>query len=143
MKITQVSVFLDNRKGRLAEVTNVMAAAGVDIRSLSLADASDFGILRLIVSDPGKCQALLKEHGFVAQLTEVLAVEIEDKPGGLARVLTILDAGGTNVEYMYAFVEKKRDNAVVIFKTADAAATAGVLAGAGIPLVGPDGLERL
>ena len=119
MFIKQVSVFIENRAGRLAEVSKKLASEGVNIRSLSLADSSDFGVLRLIVDEPEHCVKTLTQAGFIAQLTEVLALEIEDRPGGLDRVLSLFSENAINVEYMYAFVEKKAGNAIVIFKTGD------------------------
>ncbi|MCK4597567.1 ACT domain-containing protein, partial [bacterium] len=107
MNIKQVSVFLENKKGRLAEVTALLARQGVNIRALSLADTADFGVLRLIVSDSVKCFNVLKKNDFVAQMTDVIAVEIDDQPGGLNRVLAVFDKSDINIEYMYAFVEKK------------------------------------
>ena len=112
----QISVFLENKKGRLAEVTALIAREGINIRALALADTADFGVLRLIVNDPEKCFAVLKGGGFVAQQTEVIAVEVPDRPGGLGRILSVFDRHGLNIEYMYAFLEKKSDNAIVIFR---------------------------
>lgn len=108
MRVEQISVFLENRAGRLAEITRVLGEAGVNIRALSLADTSDFGILRLIVSDNDKAKAALKERGFTVGKTNVVAVEVEDKPGGLNRILELLSNQSINVEYMYAFVSTLR-----------------------------------
>ena len=116
MHVEQISIFIENKFGRLAEVTRVLGDAGVNIRTLSLADTSDFGILRLIVNDTEKAKSVLKEKGFTVSKTEVVAVEIPDRPGGLADILQVLDAGGINVEYMYAFVERCGENAVMIFR---------------------------
>ncbi|MBN1409252.1 MAG: ACT domain-containing protein [Spirochaetales bacterium] len=119
MDIKQISVFLENKKGRLAEVTGILAKEGINIRALALADTAEFGILRLIVNDTDKAVDVLKDNNFVAQKTDVIAVEIEDKPGGLSLILKIFDENGINIEYMYAFVEKKANNAIVIFKIDD------------------------
>ena len=119
MRVEQISVFLENRAGRLAEITRVLGEAGVNIRALSLADTSDFGILRLIVSDNDKAKAALKEHGFTVGKTNVVAVEVEDKPGGLHRILELLSQQSINVEYMYAFVQQTGENAVIIFRFDD------------------------
>ena len=116
MKVEQISIFIENKSGRLAEVTRILGEAGVNIRALSLADTSDFGILRLIVNDCETAKAVLKEKGFTVSKTEVVAVEVSDKPGGLAGILQVLDAEKINVEYMYAFVERCGDNAVIIFR---------------------------
>jgi hypothetical protein len=119
MRVEQISIFLENRAGRLAEISRVLGEAGVNIRALSLADTSDFGILRLIVSDNDKAKAALKEHGFTVGKTNVVAVEVEDKPGGLNRILEILSRENINVEYMYAFVHHSGENAVIIFRFDD------------------------
>lgn len=116
MKVEQISIFLENRAGRLEEVTRILAEAQVSIRALSLADTSDFGILRLIVSDHVKAKTVLKENGFTVGRTSVVAVEVEDKPGGLYTILSILSKGGINVEYMYAFVQQTCETAVIIFR---------------------------
>ena len=105
MKVEQISVFLENKAGRLAEVTRVLGEAGINIRALSLADTTDFGILRLIVDQYDKAREILKDKGFTVGKTEVVAVEVPDRPGGLGLVLQILAASGVNVEYMYAFVQ--------------------------------------
>jgi len=116
MKVEQISIFIENKSGRLAEITRNLGEAGISIRALSLADTSDFGILRLIVNDAEKAQQVLKEKGFTVSKTEVIAVEVPDRPGGLAAILQILDADLINVEYMYAFVERCEGNAVIIFR---------------------------
>lgn len=143
MSVKQISIFLENTKGRLAEVTRLLAARGVNIRALSLADTADFGVLRIIVNDPDACLAALKASGMIAQVTEVLAVEMADKPGGLSRVLAALDAAGLNVEYMYAYVEKTGDNAIVICKIDDKERAARVLAENGIGTLSADSLKAL
>jgi hypothetical protein len=119
MRVEQISVFLENKAGRLAEVTRVLSEAGVNIRALSLADTSDFGILRLIMDDNDKAKAALKEKGFTVGKTDVVAVEVEDRPGGLSRILGVLSEGNVNVEYMYAFVQRSGKDAVLIFRFDD------------------------
>jgi len=116
MKVEQISIFIENKSGRLAEITRILGDAGINIRALSLADTSDFGILRLIVNDREKAKTVLKEHGFTVSKTEVVAVEVPDRPGGLATILQTLDSQAINVEYMYAFVERCGENAVIIFR---------------------------
>ena len=108
MKVEQISIFLENKSGRLAEVTRLLGEGGVNIRALTLADTTDFGILRLIVSDKARSLEILKKAGF--------AVEVPDRPGRLSEILDRLGEEGVNVEYMYAFVEKSGDDAVVIFR---------------------------
>lgn len=116
MKVDQLSIFLENRAGRLAEVTRLLNEAEVNIRALSLADTSDFGILRLIVSDFDTARTTLKDAGFTVGRTSVVAVEVDDHPGGLHGILTSLQDSGINVEYMYAFVRQSGDSAVLIFR---------------------------
>ena len=116
MKAEQISIFLENRAGRLEEVTRVLAEADISIRALSLADTSDFGILRLIVSDHEKAKKALKEGGFTVGRNSVVAVEVPDKPGGLHSILSLLCQNGINVEYMYAFVQQTKHSAVIIFR---------------------------
>ena len=116
MRAEQISVFLENKAGRLAEVTAILAETGVNIRALALADTSDFGVLRLIVSDNEKAVTALKSQGFTVGRTDVVAVEVEDRPGGLHRILDILNQAGINVEYMYAFVTQSGNNAIMIFR---------------------------
>lgn len=116
MKVEQISVFLENRAGRLADVTRTLAESGINIRALSLADTSDFGILRLILTDHEKAKKVLKENGFTVGRTNVVAVEVQDTPGGLHNILDILSSNQINVEYMYAFVQQSGKNAVLIFR---------------------------
>ena len=143
MILTQISVFLENKKGRLAEVTALIAGKGINIRALSLADTADFGVLRLIVNDPEKCFAVLKEGGFVAQKTEVIAVEVADRPGGLQRILGVFEKNGINIEYMYAFVEKKAANAIVIFRIDQPALAVKALESEGIAVLSEDIISKL
>lgn len=142
MKIKQISVFIQNKKGRLAMVTKILAEAGVDIRALSLADTADFGMLRMIVDDPDKCAAALKAHDFSVQETDVIAVEVTDTPGGLHRVLTIFDESDINIEYVYAMVVKRKNAAAVIFRVEDNQKAIAVLAKNGIGLIDSESLKR-
>ncbi len=116
MQIQQISVFLENNAGRLAEVTRVLASAGVNIRAISIADTADFGILRLIVNKTDDAVAALSKAGFTARLTAVMAVEIGDEPGSLAAVMELFRETGVNIEYLYASLEGCTGKAVVIFK---------------------------
>lgn len=116
MKVEQISIFLENKSGRLADVAGVLAQGGINIRALSLADTTDFGILRLIVNNTEKAKEILKAGGFTVGRTEVIAVEVSDKPGGLAEILNVMRDNGINVEYMYAFVQKSGGNAIIIFR---------------------------
>ena len=116
MKVEQISVFLENKPGALAEVTRILGETGVNIRALSLADTKDFGILRLIVNDNEKAKEVLGQKGFTVRKTEVVAVEVPDRPGGLAEIIKILAEASINVEYLYAFVQQSGENAIIIFR---------------------------
>ncbi|HWI54122.1 MAG TPA: ACT domain-containing protein [Desulfobacteria bacterium] len=116
MKVQQISVFLENKSGRLAQLTQTLGEAGINIRALSIADTSDFGILRLIVNKPEEAHRVLREAGFTVSTTDVIAVEVKDEPGGLGSVLNLLDASGINIEYLYAFLEKSSNDALVVFR---------------------------
>ena len=135
MHAEQISIFLENKAGRLSEVTRIFEEGRINIRALSLADTSDFGILRLIVNDNAKAKRLLKENGFTVRSTEVVAVEVPDKPGGLHQILTALAKAGVNVEYMYAFVRQSGQNAVLIFRFDNSAAAAEVLRREGVQVI--------
>jgi hypothetical protein len=143
MKVEQISVFIENKSGRLAEVANVLGAAGINIRALSLADTSDFGILRLIVNDREKAKTVLKEKGFTVSKTEVVAIEVPDRPGGLSDILHTLDGEGINVEYMYAFVERCGENAVIIFRFDETEKAIQTLTGAGYNVLEGERLYRM
>lgn len=119
MRVEQIAVFLENKSGRLAEITARLAAENINIRALSVADTADFGILRLIVDNVEKAKTTLKENGFTVGITNVIAVEVADKTGGLAGVLKTIEEEKLNVEYMYAFVNKSGENAVLIFRFDD------------------------
>ena len=116
MRAEQISVFLENKAGRLCEVTGALAEAQINIRALALADTSDFGVLRLIVDQTEKAKEALKKAGFTVGKTNVLAVEVPDRPGGLYEILNLLQTNNINVEYMYAFVQQSGSNAVMIFR---------------------------
>ncbi|MCF8037286.1 MAG: ACT domain-containing protein [Desulfobacteraceae bacterium] len=116
MQAEQISIFLENKAGRLSEVTGILSENGVNIRALALADTTDFGVLRLIVDDNSKAEQVLKQGGFTVRKTKVVAVEVQDQPGGLHSILDILHRAEINVEYMYAFVRQSGNNAVMIFR---------------------------
>lgn len=119
--ITQISVFLENESGRLAEVTKTLNDAKVNLRAITIADAAEYGILRLVPDEPRKALAALEAADFTARATDVIAVEVADKPGELYRVMDLFRKNDVNIEYLYASLEKNRDNAVIIFKVEDAA----------------------
>ncbi len=119
MKLKQISIFLENKKGRLWKALSILRDADINIRALSIADTSEFGILRLIVPDPQKAKSALEDGNFVVKMNEVIAVEVHDEPGGLDQILEILNKVDINVEYIYAFVEKKGEKAIVVLRTED------------------------
>ena len=116
--IKQLSIFLENRKGRLLEVTQVLAEANVNIRALALAESAEFGILRLVVDNPEKARSVLSSSGFTVKEQEVFAVEVPDRPGGFYQVVRLLADADINIDYTYAFVGGK-DKAILIFKVPD------------------------
>jgi hypothetical protein len=136
MKINQVSVFLENKPGQLRTACDVLAKAGINMVTLSLADTARFGILRVIVQDWQKAKTVLEKAGCVVKITEVLAIEVADKPGGLSQILEIVDRAGLNIEYMYAFTEKRGDRAMLVFRFADPDAALQTLQKGGINVVG-------
>jgi len=143
MKIKQISVFLENKKGRLFEALNTLSKAGINIRALSIADTSDFGILRMIVNDPEKAKKALENEGFTTKITHVLAVGVKDRPGGLAEVLKILYEEDINVEYIYAFVEKSGEEALVVLRTNNLDKTITLLQEKGVKLLDSKTIENL
>lgn len=116
MQVEQISVFLENKPGTLQQATRVLKDANINIRTLSVAETADFGILRLIVNDVEKANKVLKDSGFQVSKTLVVAVEVPDRPGGLHSVMEAVSKEGINVEYLYAFVEKSGENAVILFR---------------------------
>lgn len=133
--VKQISVFLENKEGRLADVTKALADSGINIRALSIADTTDFGILRLIVDDPERGARALEAADFTVSIKEVLAIGVDDAPGGLSKALSCLCGGGQVIEYMYAFLGKSGEKALVILKLSDNAAAAKSLAENGIAVI--------
>ena len=119
MYIDQISVFMENKKGRLASLTRILAKNGIDLVALSIADTADYGIMRAIVNDTEKAESVLREAGFMVSRTEVLGVVVPDTPGGLADVLQIFTDGDISVEYLYSFVHTQGKNALIMFKVDD------------------------
>lgn len=135
MKLKQISIFLENKKGRLWKALSIIKDAGINIRALSIADTSEFGILRIIVPGPQKAKAALEKGNFVVKMNDVIAVEVPDEPGGLDGILEILNKGDINVEYIYAFVEKKGEKAIVVLRTEDVNAGIDVLSKGGATML--------
>ena len=119
MHIHQISVFLENRIGQLAEITKLLAEAGVDIRALSIAETSDYGLARMIVDDSQKASSILLQHGDILSMTPVWAVEVPDRPGGLSEVLGVLADASVDVEYMYSLFTHKEGNAYMVMRVSD------------------------
>lgn len=143
MKLEQTSVFLENRKGRLWKALSILRDAEINIRALSIADTSEFGILRMIVPDSDKAREVLEENNFVVKTNDVIGVEIPDEPGGLDGILEILTKSDINVEYLYAFVEKKSNQAVVVLRTDDIEEGINALKDAGADLLTPEDVYGL
>jgi hypothetical protein len=143
MKIKQISVFLENKSGRLAAVTQLLTEQVINIRALSIADTSDFGILRLIVDQPDTAYKALKEAGYTVSLTEVLGVEMPDRPGGLNSVLSVMEQEGINIEYLYAFIGRAGKGAIVIFRVEELDKAMAIMKSRGITLIDQDKIYHL
>lgn len=143
MTVKQISVFLENRPGALAEFTKILEKSNIDLRALSLAESEDFGIVRVIVDDPFAAIQILKDEGYVCSVTKVIAVEIEDKPGALVKMLNILGDNKVNLEYSYAFLAKKANSAFMILRVADNDVATKVLTQNGIKPICQDEMEAL
>lgn len=141
MAVEQISVFLENETGGLADVVDVLAKQAVDLRAMALADESDFGILRLIADDADRAAAVLREAGFTVRKTPVVAVLVPDRPGGLARILNALR--GISVEYMYAFVRKSGEQAIVVFRFEELEKAVETLRAAGANVLDADDVRKL
>lgn len=144
MSVKQISVFLENKPGMLHAMTDVLAQNNIDMRALSLAETNDFGIVRIIVDDVYNATTVLKDEGFVHNVTPVLGVSIPDEPGGLNRVVAVLNDEGINVEYMYAFLGGKTVNhAYMIFRVQDLKAATAALSAKGVQCIDQEEIEKL
>ncbi len=143
MMIDQISVFVENKSGRLAEITDVLGNANVDMRAMSIADTTDFGILRLIVDKPEAALSALRDAEYVSSVTQVIAVRIEDKPGSLSSVLQKLADGNVSIEYLYAFITRKSDAAYVVFRLDDNERGVKLLLDNGFILASPEEIYEL
>lgn len=135
MKIKQLSIFLENKPGSLIAPCNLLAKAGINIQTFSLADTREFGILRFIVKEWEKAQELLLQHGFTVRVTEICAIEVEDRPGGLVSILKVLEKAKVNVEYTYAFTAKFGGKGLILFRFDDIDKAVNALSKAGINVV--------
>ena len=143
MKVTQISVFLENKSGRLADVTEILGQNQINIRALSVADTADFGILRLIVDQPAQALKVLKKEGLTVKETAVITLRVPDRPGGLAGVLRALEEKEVNIEYMYAFVGKSQEDAVVVFRVEEIDRAVTLLKGSQISVLTEGDVYRL
>lgn len=138
MGIRQLSVFLANKKGSLHEISDIIAKAGVDLRSMCIADTSDYGIVRMIADDPQKAADVLAAAGHTANIREVTAFSVPDVPGGLSSVLCLLEENNVNIEYLYALVTTNKDKAYAVMRTDDTERTDKLLADNGVELLKED-----
>jgi hypothetical protein len=141
MEVVQISIFLENRSGELADVVDVLARTGIDVKAVTLADMADFGILRVIVEDAERARAVLKEAGFTVDKTRVIAVEVPDRPGGLADALRALRGRGINVEYMYSAARKNGERAIIVFRVDEVGKAIDALKEAGVTVL--DRLDKI
>ena len=138
MRIRQISMFLENKPGQLSAACRTLAESDINIATLSLADTSDFGIVRMIVDDHEKAKQVLSEKGHVVNVREVIAVCVPDRPGGMAAVMQVLDRSGANIEYSYAFAFHKGEKAVLVFRFSDNDRAEAALKAAGLTTIGED-----
>lgn len=143
MKIPQLSLFVPNTPGTMADIAVILGDIGVNIRAMSLADTKDFGVLRMVLDHTDKARQILKDYGYPVRLNEVIAVEIDDRPGALGRLLRVLADGGRNVEYMYAFVQKNADRAVLMLRLEDLDGAVNCLQAAGVKVLSAEELYAL
>ena len=143
MLIKQISVFMENRPGRLAEITNVLSENNIDMRAINIADTTDFGILRMIVDDPDRAEKVLRENNMTASTTDVIAVSIDDTVGAFSKVIMLLKKEDISIEYIYSFIGEKSAKAVIVIKTNDNERSVALLQQGGIAVLSPDDLNGL
>ena len=141
MTVKQISVFLENQPGKLAELAAVLSTQKINLRAISVAEASDFGIARIIVDDVFNAVTILKNENYICSITDVIAVEVQDEPGMLANMIAVLGTEGINIEYMYTILGKKNDVAYMIIRTNDDAQAAKILDAKGFRIVGMDAMK--
>ena len=137
----QISVFIENKRGRLAQITKTLGDNGVDLGALSIADTADYGVLRLIVDKPGLAEKILKDGGYAVSITDVIAISVDDRPGGLAAALEILDGYGLDIEYMYHYARKNSRKAAIIVRVDKPAEAVEKLAGSPVTLLSGEDLN--
>lgn len=140
MTIPQISVFLENKAGQLADITGILSDNQVNMRAINIAETADYGVLRLIVDDASKASSILLEQGFILTMTPVVGVAVPDTPGGLSKVLSVISTEGIDVEYMYSVFGQKDGQACMIFRVADTDALAAVLEKRGIAMIAGENL---
>ncbi len=143
MKIPQLSLFVSNSPGTMADIAAILGEIGVNIRAMSLADTKDFGVLRMVLDDTAKASRVLKDYGYPVRQSEVIAIEIDDRPGSLGRLLRLLAQQGRNVEYMYAFVQKNGEKAVLILNLEDLNGAVATLQAGGVNVLSAEQLYSL
>lgn len=143
MFIKQLSVFIENKAGRLSEILNVLSENNIDISALSIAETTDFGVLRMIVSNPEVAKAKLRESGVIVKTTDVIGMVLDDTPGAMAKAITLLSENGIVVEYSYAFLSSNNNGALVVVRTNAPEKAEKVLLDAGIGLVKPSEVYRV
>ncbi len=143
MTVKQISVFLENKPGTLAEFTDILSEQGISMRALSIGETPDFGIVRIIVNDSYKTACVLKDAGYVFSVTPVLAVAISDEPGSFSRIIKLLGNNDVNIEYTYAFTAREEDKAYMIFRVADEEKAVEVLSSNGIRLITQEELDKI
>jgi len=143
MKIKQISIFLENRKGRLYDVCSLLGKNDINIRALNVAETESFGVLRIVVNKAEAAVKVLADAGIVAKITDVIAVEVEDRPGGLADILKVLADENVNIEYMYGFVEKSSDKALMVLRFDDVDKAVKILKKHDIKVVTEQGVREL
>ncbi|OPY53293.1 MAG: hypothetical protein A4E48_00816 [Methanosaeta sp. PtaU1.Bin060] len=142
-EIKQISLFVENRPGRTANVAKTLSDAGVNIRALTIAEAGDFGVIRMVVDNPEKGYDVLKENAFTVSMTDVLAVEMKDTPGGLYEIVNTLGESGVNVDYAYAFVTAKAEKAMLILRVDDIAKARDVLSKKGVKMATREEIQAI
>ncbi len=143
MSVKQISIFLENKIGRLAEITELLGQNKINIRALAIADTTEFGILRIIVDNPQKAQDVLEKKGFSAKQTDVIVVKVADKPGALANALKMLKKSSLNVEYLYAFVKQSGEDAFVVFRIENIEEAIKDFKQAGVQILQPEDIYKL
>lgn len=143
MAIKQLSVFVENKAGKLLELTDILAKNNIDLRAMSVADTADYGILRLILSDIDKAKTILEENGNIVKVTDVVGIAVSDEPGSMSKVISILSKAGINIEYMYAFVTRSKNYAYVVVRVQDNEKAEQILKESSIKLINQEEIENM